>query len=45
MDIEKVAEEDPAAIHTKSINVKEGLSAVEAYDVCDKLGITGPMRD
>lgn len=45
MDIEKVAEEDPAAIHTKKICIEAGMSAVEAYDVCDKLGITGPMRD
>merc|ERR1712166_1536399 len=45
MDIEKVAEEDPEAIHTKQICIEKGMSADEAFDVCDKLGIEGPMRD
>ena len=41
MDIEKVAEEDPSAIHTHSFSIKDGLSVSAANKICTELGFEG----
>jgi len=44
MDIEGVAEEDPAAIHTAHINLKEGLTDGIASKIVDDLNLEGKTR-
>lgn len=41
MDIEAVAEEDPAAIHTHSFQLSEGLTEAAATKICTDLGFEG----
>ena len=41
MDIEAVAEEDPDAIHTETISLKEGLTDEKAERICKNLGFEG----
>lgn len=44
MDIEAVAEEDPAAIHTLPVNIKKGLTNEDAAQVCTNLGFEGKLH-
>ena len=41
MDIEAVAEDDPEAIHTETINIAEGLTDAKAELICKNLGLEG----
>lgn len=41
MDIEKVAEEDPEAILTLPVSLKEGLTPEKAAKICTDLGFEG----
>ena len=44
MDIEAVAEEDPSAIHTHTIDLKIGLQESDAQKIVDDLALTGKTR-
>lgn len=41
MDIEAVAEEDPNAIHTETISLKDGLTDAKAELICKNLALEG----
>lgn len=41
MDIEAVAEEDPEAIHTETINLTDGLTDEKAERICTNLALEG----
>lgn len=46
MDIEEVAKEDPEAIKIHKVDIRKGLSAADAAEVVDKLGLpAGKLRD
>ena len=45
MDIEAVAEEDPAAIHTLSFGIDEGLTQSSAAKIVDDLALEGKTRE